>query len=251
MKRAYGWLSQLPDHRDLQYVSAGAPMPAAVAPLTANIPAYDQGQLGSCTGNGCARLFEHRLHAEGRALLIPSRLFIYYNERALEGTINSDSGAQVRDGLKVLAKFGAPPETDWPYNIGKFKLKPPAQAYADALKDQALQYHAVKLALADIKQALADGNPVVGGFTVYESFESARVAQTGLMPLPGAKEAVLGGHCVLWDGYDDASQTFWCANSWGQAWGCAPAAGKARGWFKMPYANLKNCSDFWVLLKVA
>ena len=33
-----------------------------------------------------------------------SRLFIYYNERVIEHTVESDSGAMIRDGVKSLAK---------------------------------------------------------------------------------------------------------------------------------------------------
>jgi hypothetical protein len=33
---------------------------------------------------------------------LPSRLFIYYNERAVEGHIGTDAGAQLRDGIKPL-----------------------------------------------------------------------------------------------------------------------------------------------------
>ena len=60
---------------------------------------------------------------------VPSRLFIYYNERVIEGTVDTDSGAQIRDGIKVVAKQGVPPETDWPYDIAKFADKPPAKAF--------------------------------------------------------------------------------------------------------------------------
>ena len=241
-KLKYGWKPQLPDHRDFRYVGAGI-LPASVSALTTMIPAYDQKTLGSCTANGNGRIWQHRMYKEGKSYPVPSRLFIYYNERVLEGDVSQDGGAPVRAGLKVLAKYGAPPETDWPYVVSKFAAKPPAKAYTDALKDIALQYQAVSNNLTATKQAIAAGNPVVFGFTVFESFESDVVANTGVMPMPSKNEQVLGGHCVVMDGYNDASQRFICANSWGTSWG-------QNGWFTMPYANLINCSDFWVLLKV-
>ena len=37
----------------------------------------------------------------------PSRLFIYYNERVIEHSVESDSGALLRDGIKTVNKQGA------------------------------------------------------------------------------------------------------------------------------------------------
>jgi C1A family cysteine protease len=73
-------------------------------------PVYDQGELGSCTANAIAAILEHQEMRESEGAITPSRLFIYYGERAIEGTIKEDSGAQIRDGIKVVAGEGAPPE---------------------------------------------------------------------------------------------------------------------------------------------
>ena len=59
-----------------------------------------------------------------------------------------------------------------------------------------------------IQQPISSGYPFVVGFTVYDSFESNEVAKTGILPLPSPGEKVLGGHCVLVVGYDDAQNTF-------------------------------------------
>src|SRR5204863_65916 len=77
-------------------------------------PIYDQGQLGSCTGNGIAGAIEFDQRKQGTRAFTPSRLFIYYNERVIEGTVKQDAGAQIRDGIKSVGTLGAPPETDWP-----------------------------------------------------------------------------------------------------------------------------------------
>ena len=219
-------------------------VPVSIDPLTAFIAAYDQGQLGSCTGNGNARLFAHRYYIETKVLDMFSRLFIYLCERVEEGTVSTDSGAQVRDGLKAMATYGVPLEKLWPYIISKFAVKPPTAVYAAAKKELALRYMSVKVDLNAIKQSLAQGNPLVFGFTVFNSFESNAVAQSGLMPMPAKGEKRLGGHCVVMDGYDDAKQILWCENSWGTGWG-------QQGRFTMPYAFLNYCSDFWNLTKVA
>src|SRR5581483_9228194 len=78
-------------------------------------PVYDQGHLGSCTANAIAAAFEFDQTQEKQPDFMPSRLFIYYNERASEGTTGTDSGAMLRDGIKSVAKIGVCDEQIWPY----------------------------------------------------------------------------------------------------------------------------------------
>jgi len=218
-------------------------LPAAVD-LRPKCPAvYDQGQLGSCTGNAIAGAVEFDLLKQKAKDFAPSRLFIYYNERVMEGTVGTDAGAQIRDGIKSVGKQGACPETDWPYDITKFTKKPPAKAYTNALKTRATSYCRVARTLQQIKGCLASGYPFVLGFTVYEGFESQAVANTGILNMPLSSEKMLGGHAVLAVGYDDKSQRFIIRNSWGTGWG-------QKGYFTMPYTYLldENLSDdFWTI----
>lgn len=242
----YGWVPDLPDQRDLVYA---APAPVITALPTAvdlrpHCPAvYDQGQLGSCTGNSIAGAIEFERSKQGLTDFVPSRLFIYYNERVMEHTVNSDSGAQIRDGIKVVAKLGAPPETEWPYDITKFADKPPANVFSDAMKNRVTSYQRVSRVLNQFKGCLASGYPFVMGFTVYDSFESAQVAKTGVLNMPQPGESVAGGHAVLAVGYDDNSQRFIIRNSWGPDWGM-------KGYFTMPYQYLMESNlsdDFWTI----
>src|SRR5262245_42542108 len=139
----YGWIPDLPDHRDHLYAAPVvhlAKLPAKVD-LRGKCPTvYDQGQLGSCTANaiGAAIQFD-RMKQKRKPNFIPSRLFIYYNERVIEGTVRSDSGAQIRDGIKTVAHDGDCPEKEWPYDIAKFAVKPSAKCYKDALKYKAVR----------------------------------------------------------------------------------------------------------------
>lgn len=243
----YGWNPDLPDFRDYLY----APPPAVALPAAVDLrsqcpPVYDQGQLGSCTANALAAAYEFTAIKQGDPPVTPSRLFIYYQERVIESTVRTDSGAQLRDGAKVLATVGAPPETDWPYDTTKFARKPPAMATKDGLAHQALTYMRVPQTVAAIRGCLAEGFPVVFGFTVYASFESDAVAAAGVVPMPAGHEQTLGGHAVAAVGYDDASQRFVVRNSWGDQWGQA-------GYFTMPYAYLTTrglASDLWTIRKV-
>ena len=243
----YGWSPDLPDHRDKQYSAPLArlgPLPPRVDLRTKCPPVLDQGQLGSCTANAIAGALEFDQMKQGdKDPFVPSRLFIYYNERAMEGTIGEDSGAQIRDGIKSVAKQGAPHERLWPYAIARFRTKPSAPAYADARKHPAVLYQRVARDLPQMKGCLAAGFPFVLGFTVYESFESATVASRGHLSMPKPSEKVLGGHAVLAVGYDSGKRWFIVRNSWGTDWGM-------QGYFTMPFAYLLDqdlSDDFWTI----
>jgi len=257
--RGYGWRPQLPDLRDKLYAArlTGA-LPAACDLRPSMPPVYDQGQLGSCTGNAIAAAMEYERDRQGLSDFTPSRLFVYYNERALEGTVSSDSGAVIRDGIKVVNSDGVCPESLWPYDIGMFAVKPPKRCFVAAETDKAVQYEAIQT-LGDLKDAIASNLSVVFGFTVYESFESHAVAQSGVMPMPKTGEATVGGHAVVAVGYSDSKNQVIVRNSWGASWGDG-------GYFYMPYqymtgskassdsspingAHLAN--DFWAIQMVS
>jgi len=243
----YGWIPDLPDRRD--YLYAAAPATLAALPgardLRPSCPSvYDQGQLGSCTANAIAAAHEfEQMKQASRGAFTPSRLFIYYNERVIEGTVMQDSGAALRDGIKTTVKQGACPERQWPYVIARFTRRPSAPCYAEALRHQVVAYLRLPGILAQMKGCLFSGYPFVFGFSVYESFESRNVARTGLVPMPSPRERLLGGHAVMAVGYDDETRRFIVRNSWGSRWGRA-------GHCFMPYEYLTEpglAADFWTI----
>ena len=254
----YGWKPDLPDARDHLFSVpriAITRLPPSVDLSKSCPPVYDQGQIGSCTANAIAAAFEFELAKQRLADLMPSRLFIYYNERKMEGTVASDSGAQIRDGFTSISKQGVVPESEWPYDDtpaesdgswpphAKAKQAPPKKVYTDALKNRATTYSRVIQDLDQMKGCLAAGYPFVAGFTVYSSFESQQVARSGIVPMPQPSEAVVGGHAIMVVGYDDSKSCFFVRNSWGTTWGLS-------GYFWMPYAYLTESSlsgDFWTL----
>jgi C1A family cysteine protease len=248
-QKRYGWRPDSPDMRDFLLAVEPAKALRRSVSLRSTMPAvYDQGQLGSCTANSIGAILEfNELKQDESDAATPSRLFIYYNERAMEGTIPQDSGAEIRDGIKSVAQLGAPPETAWPYVITKFARKPSATAYKQALKHQAIRYARVPQTEIGIQSVLAAGYPISFGFTVYESFESD-VGSDGIVPMPQPDESVLGGHAVVAIGYKQIRRQlyFECRNSWGADWA-------DHGYFWMPATYVTSHSlarDFWVIEQV-
>jgi len=245
----YGWMPDVPDHRDLVYAAARiTTLPPSVDLRPGCPPVYDQGQLGSCTANAIAAAIQfEQIRQKEPKPFAPSRLFIYYNERVMEHTVGQDAGAQIRDGMKSVNHIGACPETDWLYVITKFAQKPPTRAFKDARLGKALSYQRVVQTLDQMKGCLASGLPIVLGISVYESFESQQVARSGIVPMPPISEKLLGGHAILAVGYNDAEQRFVMRNSWGTSWGM-------QGYFTIPYAYVTDsnlCDNLWMIQMVA
>src|ERR1022692_4336473 len=164
----YGWVPDRPDFRDKLYSAIAAPpkkLPGKVDLSASCPPVEDQGQLGSCTANALVGNLEFLEKMAGHTVPELSRLFIYYNERAMEGTINEDAGAAIRDGVKSLVKLGVCTEAKWPYKIAKFTSKPSPACYKQAASYEVTSYHRV-IGLRQMKQCLAESFPFVFGFSV-------------------------------------------------------------------------------------
>lgn len=263
-QRNYGWKKQPFDERDfrMRRLATVRKLPTAL-PAVVNLRPWcsevqDQGDLGSCTANAWTGLLQFNINkyqTPKKKYYNLSRLFVYYNERVIEGTVNEDSGAQLRDGAKAIADYGVPPEYDWPYWINNFTVKPIPAVYKVALPNHIHSYYALDAAtpdrtLTNLKTCLAAGQPFVFGFTVYDSFETDAMKTTGIMPMPNySTERALGGHAVMGIGYNDNERRVLVKNSWGKDWGLKGTLG---GYFTMPYEFISDpdqASDFWTVVK--
>lgn len=242
-----GWVSDQPDFRDYEFAAKRTPLPKTIRlDLEPAMPSvYDQLKLGSCVSNSVSGSVEFDLRKQGLADFMPSRLFLYYNGRVMEGTPNQDSGLMVRDGIKVTVKQGLPPESMWPYNIDQFTQPPPGAVYAEALKTLTTSY--ARVARRSLRAALVAGHMIPFGFSVYSSFET--VGKNGIVSMPTEGEQYLGGHSPAICGYDTINGELYyrVRNSWGPKW-----ADKGYCWFPEEYImNTKLSSDFWVIKTVS
>ncbi len=248
INRKYGWRPSRPSpepwylHHNL--LCSGEPLPKSVDLRPTDSPIYDQGELGSCTATAICGAVRFGAKKINLPMKDPSRRFLYYNERVIEGDTGSDAGAMILDGLTTAHELGICPEDDWGYDPTQVLSKPSDLAYRDAPAIRVESFTSINPQLQQLMQCLANGFPFVFGFTLFESFESDKVAQTGIMPMPDVDtESRVGGHAVMCLGYDQGDKTFLVRNSWGTKWGMD-------GYFKMPFAymNPTLATDFWTLV---
>jgi C1A family cysteine protease len=210
---------------------------------------YDQGKLGSCTANALAAAVSFEEKKDKNIDILPSRLFIYYNERSLNNTINEDSGAALSDGIIAIQKWGVCPENMWKYNDAcldnngskntegkyQFEITPSVECYKIASSYTVPTNACVNVNDGDlfgIKKILSDGHPVVFGALIFVTFE--HLAKNAIIPIPNViSENCLGGHALLFVGYDDEKELFIVRNSWGSHWG-------DKGYCYLPYKYVSD-----------
>lgn len=243
--KKFGWIRDTHDERDRKYAAKSSDGLPSKADFRSRYPrVWNQKTLGSCTAHavGGACLFLD-IYDKDMAIVVPSRLFIYYATRSLEGTISRDSGATIRNSIKAVAKFGYPVEDLWPYNIRDFKVRPSDDVIATAVPQKISSYERVDRDLTSFKEVLSQGYPIVLGFSVYSSADGDEVTRTGKIPVPQKGDKYRGGHAVLACGYDDELGALIIRNSWGESWG-------ENGYGYLPYEFIEDrnlSGDFWTI----
>jgi C1A family cysteine protease len=205
-------------------------------------PIYDQGQIGSCTANAIAFAFRF---LEADKTFSPSREYIYAKERLLgaPGQPLTDSGSDAALGLSWIGGHGVCAEADWPYSEANVNVVPPVSCDTAAAAHKLTGAYNVASGastgtqlLTNIQTALANNLPVLLAFAVYDSFMSAQVAKTGIVPMPNTRtETLEGGHEVVIVGILPAQSLVVCANSWSADW-------SDNGYFYLPFAYVTNGS---------
>jgi C1A family cysteine protease len=242
--RSYGTLRDAPDARDCAFPASRHRGHPQSVDLRCGLPVYNQRSLNSCSANAIAAAirFDH-LRSGTRGALNPSRLFLYFNERSIEGCVPKNVPVSLRDGYKTLARLGVCSEEHWPYRVRQFARHPPHDCYNHAAAHRAIRYMRLKQDLTHIRDCLASGYPFTAGISVYPSIHDERVKRTGNIPMPKRGEKMLGGHAVLVVGYDDRERHVIVQNSWGRGWG-------AGGYCFLPYDFFLHGDHAWDLWTV-
>lgn len=192
----------------------------------------NQMDLGSCVGNAITNSFEletKRLYPDSFVDL--SRLFVYYNARLLDGTVDSDEGTTIRSALAACNHFGLCTEKLWPYEISKFAKKPTPICYRDGSYRLVKEYKSLA-GLEDILDAVNNSYPVVIGTYLYENFMSLD-KDSPVVQSPGYNDNYIGSHAMVILGYDLEKQELLAKNSFGVEWG-------ANGYCYIPFYYAKN-----------
>ena len=232
------------DPRDFKVMFSAAPLARKVDLRNLCSPVEQQDQLSSCTANAVVGAMEMLERKQGLPQRDLSRLYVYWNTRALDGSTDKDAGSYISSAMKAVKANGACLESIWPYNVRSVFSKPTALAYRDGMLRQAVEYARVAQGQG-VLQALNGGLPVVFGTMLYESFETV-TGRTGIVPVPAPGEPQVGGHAMLIVGYDLDARTYLVRNSWGSKWGLA-------GYCKMPFELVDNPAvswDFWTVRSI-
>ena len=231
MIRATGYIVPKPDERDYQIQRLFSAKKITATPKGSAdlswqvIDVLDQGSLGSCTLNGITQMVRMRAMADSldRSTPLGSRLFAYFNTRALDGedNINEDTGADPRTAMKAINEYGLPPEMDWPYDIAKFKKLPANRAFRSAYdasgKLTKWEFYWITGSLdekVEAAQLALDAGYAIGiGTAIGEEYGDWH---KGDAPLGPPKE-IAGYHFEVLDGYK--GEIFRSLGSWSSGFG--------------------------------
>jgi C1A family cysteine protease len=243
-----GWIPSVPDHRDFKYHVPGDfldqdwPDSVDLSNLGIHTPRVEnQGPLSSCVAQSVTSALEYVWNKDKMYHLEYSRMFVWYYARMFQGWETVNSGSYIRDAFKAVYSYGCPIEELWPYEAHLLGTEPDRIAQENAkLKMNRLEKYSSCRGLSSILDAISSGFPVVGGFAVPESIDSKETVTKGVVHYPELGEKTIGGHAVLFVGYDQENQWLKFENSWGLGWGDF-------GFGYLPFEYLTNglASDFW------
>lgn len=230
------------DFRDLAYQITDPSYISDIDLREWNSPVQDQGHAGSCVSNALTSAYELMVrHQYPDKFVELSRLFVYYNSRVIEESINEDAGIlYIKDSLDSITKQGVCSEELWPYNLESLTSSPTPECYADALKRTIIKTEHI-YSLRGMIQALNEKKPITIGMEVYSGFMRL-TSDDPVVPMPEFNEYTmgsLGGHSVLIVGYSLPKKQFLIKNSFGTDWG-----DNGYGWLSFEY-NKKFIFERW------
>lgn len=197
--------------RHVEHDARSRNFPAAVAPISdvkhlRHGKPFDQGDLGSCTGNAMAgAMMTAPYYHASRTLVEANAVLLYEQATHLD---------------RVQGSY--PPD-----DTGSTGLAVAKAAKRDGYISAYSHAFSMEQALGALTLA-----PVIAGINWYTSFDSP--LPTGECPLP-ADATIRGGHEIELFGLSVEGQQVWAYQSWGPTWG-----GLGNGTFWFSYATLER-----------
>ncbi len=139
----------------------------------------------------------------------------YLYNQVINAKGNCTTGTRISDTLEFLRQNGTATLRDFPYIDGNCSAIPDSSLQQKSRPNNIDEWRRVSLQnLDDIKGELANGDPVVFGMMISNTFENLKrdeiyTAQAG----PDSF-----GHAMVMAGYDDRRRAFKVINSWGDNW---------------------------------
>lgn len=205
-------------------------------------PVEDQGQLGSCVGNGVVGALEFLQIRNGLQYDDLSRLFVYYNSRLMHQDQDKDNGTYIHLAMGTLSSLGTCSELKWPYDTSKVFIRPSWGSYREAYTNKIDSFYRISgqgdVRDEFIKRALLSNHVVVFGMVVDQDYIDY---SGGIVPMPRSCRANSGKHCQVIVGFLDDKKCWIVRNSWGTSWG-------EDGYAFVPYTYLdaSDADDIWV-----
>jgi C1A family cysteine protease len=237
-----GWIRDKPDPRDILYKATrkrGAGMDLDLRKTGFLPPIYQQYDTNACTSMVIGAAIEYMNMKEKKPVFKPSKLFMYWNGRVLGECTDKDDGAELRDVMKSLSKWGVAPDADFPFLLDNLMKRPPEKAYADAQREIITKYRRIASTVKDVTAVLSQGQPIIFGAETFKNFNNEETYKTGYFKMPQGKHT--GGHCMLIVGIQPGYVIV--RNSWGLEWG-----DHGYGYFPIDYMENDNLTgDFWTI----
>jgi Papain family cysteine protease len=217
----------LPAHRMI--TQRAAALPGYVDLRKWGGPLKDQGSEGSCTGHAGTSSGEWICRKYFGKQPVFSPQYTYAKELIAQGSFPQDVGSDGVTLCNTTITSGLCELSVYPYVAGRI-LQPTPEQDENAGDYRMGAYHGL-VGSGVALSVIGDPTPwpVLIGFTVFSSFESDQVAETGIYNPDRTKESVLGGHEVVMLGYDvgpaPSIRPAGCPpaaliqNSWSASWG--------------------------------
>jgi hypothetical protein len=242
----------LPSYRGTPYKATLTAASYAAVPPAATLRMYcptpgDQGRYGTCVAFAVAYhartiLWGYENRVTDRARLdaaIFSPTFVYEQVKSKDDATCA-KGSNPVNALELMKTLGTAPLSTVPYTCGGSITD---SALLKALEFPITDYQTLFSAdvvdrdvrVKSVKKSLAEGYPVVLGFTVAKSFYKPTGGIWRPQPTDAGATGQHGRHAMVVVGYDDNYQggCFHILNSWGTKWGSG-------GYIWVPYADFAD-----------